>query len=172
MFTNLSSNLCNLTEPATEDINLESLFRDRPIKTISVLASIVGGGISIPFVYGIIWFEENNHLRTLINQLVSSICWLVIVWNFVVQLPAVILYLYGPLGVLLCSLDLVVRNALTMQVAIQLNRSYLNPFFRLVLAFLGPKTSTWLFMYPQFFNCKNLSKLTRFTEYVQGHILS
>jgi hypothetical protein len=140
MFTNLSSNLCNLTESAIEDINFESLFRDRPIKTISVLASIVGGGISIPFVYGIIWFEENNHLRTLINQLVSSICWLVIVWNFVVQLPAVILYLHGPLGVLLCSLDLVVRNALTMQVAIQLNRSnlkkykedqvtYLNPFF-------------------------------------------
>jgi hypothetical protein len=57
---------CNLTE--VHDIVFEALFHDRPIKTASVAVSVVGAVVCMPFVYGIIWFEENNHLRTLINQ--------------------------------------------------------------------------------------------------------
>ena len=55
-----------------EIIDFEPIFEDRPMKTISVLVSIFGAILAIPLLYGIIWFEENNHFRTLINQVSIS----------------------------------------------------------------------------------------------------
>ena len=121
--SDMSNMCCNLSQPT--DIYFDSVFEDRPLKRLSILVSIVGGGICIPFVYGIIWFEENNHMRTLINQLVASICWYTILWNVLVQLSAVVLYSFGPLGVFLCSFDLVVRNAISMQVDDSIKQGWL-----------------------------------------------
>jgi hypothetical protein len=107
------SNSSNAQED--EEISFEPIFEDRPIKTLSVLISIFGALFTVPLIYGIIWFEENNHFRTLINQLVASICWYLICFILLIQLSSVILYIHGPLGSFFCGLDLVLRNVMSMQ---------------------------------------------------------
>jgi hypothetical protein len=66
-------------------------------------------------LYSIIWFEKNNHHRTLINQLVSSIIWFGIFWNTFIQIPTVLRYMLGPFPPFLCHVDIVFRNTFTMQ---------------------------------------------------------
>lgn len=79
------------------------------------MVSIVGAIIAIPLLYGIIWFEENNHFRTLINQLVASICWYLIFYILLVQPIAIVLYINGPLNSFICSIDIIIKNVMSMQ---------------------------------------------------------
>ena len=109
-------------------ITFESVFEDRPMKTLSVLISVLGAIFTVPLIYGIIWFEENNHFRTLINQLVSSICWYLIGYILLVQLFTVFLYIHGPFGSFLCSLDIIFRNVMAMQAIFLLEAIVITKF--------------------------------------------
>jgi len=55
----------------------ENLYRNRPSKFIIMSAALVLMAINLTLLYGIIWFERFglDLKRTLINKLVSSICW-------------------------------------------------------------------------------------------------
>ena len=67
MMSNLSAT--NFSDgAAAADVVFDVLFVERPLKTVSILVSVVGSIVTIPLVYGIIWFERGNHFRTLINQ--------------------------------------------------------------------------------------------------------
>ena len=96
-------------------IRFELLTYDHPLKTVSILASVVGAVVAVPPIYGIIWYEENNHYRTLINNLVVSICWYLIFYIVVVQFLTVLLYVGGPLSDLTCRLDGFFRNVAIIQ---------------------------------------------------------
>ena len=111
-----------------EDISFENIFQDRPMKTLSVIISVIGAIISVPLMYGIIWFEENNHFRTLVNQLVASICWYLIGYILLVQMFAVFLYIHGPFGSFLCSLDIILRNVMAMQALFLLEAIIITKF--------------------------------------------
>ena len=55
--------------------------------------------------------------RTLINQLVSSILWYCILWTVIQQIPTIIRFSTNvPFPHFICSADLIIRNALSMQV--------------------------------------------------------
>ena len=99
-----------------EIIRFELLTYDHPLKTVSVVVSIVGAVLAVPPIYGIIWYEVNNHYRTLINHLVASICWYLIFYIVVVQYLAVLLYVRGSLSDLTCRLDGFFRNVAIIQV--------------------------------------------------------
>ncbi len=65
-----------------------------------------------PIIYSIIWFERDNHNRTLINCLVSSDLWVQIAWNVLVQPWTLFRYIFGPINIsIICTLDVLIRNA-------------------------------------------------------------
>jgi len=63
----------------------------------------------------IIHFERDNHNRTLINQLVSSLMWCAVFWNVVMQPVTFIRYTIGPIdSIIFCGIETVLRNVLCM----------------------------------------------------------
>ena len=63
----------------------------------------------------IIHFERDNHNRTLINQLVSSLMWCAVFWNVVMQPVTFIRYIIGPIdSIIFCGIETVLRNVLCM----------------------------------------------------------
>ena len=93
------------------------IFENRPEKIISIIFSAVGGSILMPLVYGIIWFEHHGSdlKRTLLNKLVSSLCWSCMEWFFIIQLLDMVRYIYGPLPAGLCLFNLHLRFAIFTQ---------------------------------------------------------
>lgn len=78
--------------------------------------------LMIPVLYSIIWFERDNHNRTLINVLVSSMLWIAIGWNFVVHPWTILRYIFGPFNSpSICTLDYLLRNVPLIQVNILQN---------------------------------------------------
>ncbi len=91
------------------------MFENSSDKLYAVAFSALGISITTPMLFSIIWFERNNHHRTLINQLVSSIIWYAIIWNATLQFPTILRYLLGPFPPVLCYIDIIFRNSFTMQ---------------------------------------------------------
>jgi len=60
-------------------------------KSLAIIVSVLLTLIVLPSLYGIIWFERfgTDSKRTLINQLVASICWYLITELFCLQFPMV-----------------------------------------------------------------------------------
>ena len=61
-------------------------------KIFAIILSILLSLIVLPFLYGIIWYEKfgTDSKRTLLNQLVSSICWKLIFIVLFLQFPMTI----------------------------------------------------------------------------------
>ena len=93
------------------------LFEDRPAKLIAIIFSAVGGCLLVPLLYSIIWFEHfgSDKKRTLINKLVSSLCWTCFEWFFIVQMLDMIRYSFGPLPSFVCSMELHLKYAIFTQ---------------------------------------------------------
>ena len=88
---------------------------NNPSKLGAMAFSFVVPTLITPILYFVIHFEHDNHNRTLINQLVSSLYWVGILWNLIMQPLTLLQYMIGPLHFpLLCGLDTVLRNALCM----------------------------------------------------------
>ena len=70
------------------------------LATITILIMIA----SLIMCYSIIWIERfgSDKKRTIINQLVTSLCWTFITWNSTVQVLKLVRLLHGPLGLKLC----------------------------------------------------------------------
>jgi hypothetical protein len=51
-----------------------------------------------PVLFGVVFYEKfgSDKKRSLINQLVASICWMIIIWNCTVQPVTVARFLFGP----------------------------------------------------------------------------
>ena len=49
------------------------LFADRPSKILAIAYSTILSLVLTPMLFSMIWFERDNHNRTLINQLMGSI---------------------------------------------------------------------------------------------------
>ena len=93
----------------------EKMYQNSNQKLYAVLFSGIGICFTTPLLFGIIYFERNNHHRTLINQLISSIIWYGILWNGIVQVPIMLRYMLGPFPTWICFIDVVIRNAFIMQ---------------------------------------------------------
>jgi len=98
-----------------ESISLEQVHNEDLIKLTFFLLSVMSSCVTIPLIYGIVWFERNHHYRTLINQLVASICVYHIAWLVLVHVFATSHLVFGPAGNFQCSLELMVINVTVMQ---------------------------------------------------------
>ena len=80
----------------SDDFEFKLMFENSSDKLYAIAFSALGISITTPMFFSIIWYERNNHHRTLINQLVSSIIWYAIIWNATLQFPTILRYLLGP----------------------------------------------------------------------------
>ena len=89
-----------------------------------MLFSVISMTVTSVLMYYIICFEHDNHNRTLINQLVSSLMWCGIVWNVVIQPIALIRYIIGPINsILLCGIETTLRNVICLHALLLLDSS-------------------------------------------------
>ena len=90
-------------------------------KQLSVAVLVIGTLATSPFLYFIIEYEQNNNYRTLINQLVSMIHFVLILLNISSQPLAFLIFAYGPLPEAVCYVDLVLRTSLTVIIILLLD---------------------------------------------------
>ena len=93
------------------------LYKFRPSITIAVILTYSSICILIPILYSIIWYEKfgSDKKRTVLNKLVSSVCWCTIVYYTLIQVPELFRIWFGPFPALFCNFQLVIKNALAIQ---------------------------------------------------------
>ena len=96
----------------------EDLVANSSIKIILITFAILSSLISIPVIYGIIWFERfgSDMKRILINRLVSSVCWSFFGWMLLAQIPDMIRYFSRPFSESFCFIILTIKATIAMQV--------------------------------------------------------
>jgi hypothetical protein len=99
-------------------IYLEALDADHSSKYLVLALAIITIVVSSPMMFAVVKFESNCHNRTLVNRIIGVQFALMIIWNFTVNLPSLIRYLSGPFPVLLCQLEYLNKNAMTLILAI------------------------------------------------------
>jgi hypothetical protein len=72
------------------------IFSNNHFKIIALTYSTILTIVITPLMYSIISLERDNHHRTLINQLVSSVVWVAIFWNITAQPFTIYRYIFGP----------------------------------------------------------------------------
>ena len=85
--------------------DFSSLTENSPEKIIFWVFSIVTSFLGPPLLYGIIWFERyggSDTKRTLLNMFTVINCWVLIFYTFIVQIPEVIRFSFGPLPEFIC----------------------------------------------------------------------
>ena len=99
------------------------LDSDNNYKSIFVTVSIILIILTTPAFYTIIGYEQfgSDKKRTLMNKLVSSICWNGIVFNLTAQSLYVLRFAFGPLPSFLCSVIFVVKKTIIINDAMLLN---------------------------------------------------
>jgi hypothetical protein len=95
-------------------------YANGPFKTASIPISIISIFLILISGTGIIWFERfgSDKKRTLINRLLSSVCVTGIEF-YLIPLPIeIIRHFYGPFGNVTCSVMLLFRTSLSLQVGL------------------------------------------------------
>ena len=90
------------------------LDADHPSKYLALAFSVLAMVISTPMAAVLVQFEHNCHNRTLINRLIGVEFFAACVWNLTVQMFSLIRYLTGPFPNILCQLEYLMKNILTL----------------------------------------------------------
>ena len=63
------------------------IFENNPLKIGAIGISIISLLVVNVFLYGIVWYERfgNHQVRTLLNQLVASMCWYAMAYSMISQ---------------------------------------------------------------------------------------
>ena len=74
-------------------------------------------------LYSVIWYERygSDRKRTLLNMLVSKLCWTAIAYIFAVQMVELARHITGPLFGIVCLLYMLSRIVLTVMAVLLLN---------------------------------------------------
>ena len=90
----------------------ELLYLDSLLKQITLIIFFLGAIVGLISEVAIIWYERNgNHqYRTVINQLFSTISWLVVAYILFVYIPEGVRYLTGPLSTSYCDIHNFLKN--------------------------------------------------------------
>ena len=108
-----NTNASTTTFPMDKDF-FEGLYSNTVLKQITIAIFFIGSITGILFEAGIIWYERhgNHRYRTAINQLFSTISWLVVVYILFVYIPEGVRYLVGPLDMTYCEIHNFLKNFL------------------------------------------------------------
>ena len=112
MFSKLS---LQVTYNLSQNINgnyFDGLFEQRPSKIVGVILAFILTIVVVLSTYSIIWFERfgSDLKRIFINKLVSSICWCILAWFLIIQVPDLTMHFYRPFPEPFCYVHLIMRN--------------------------------------------------------------
>ena len=101
----------------------KELYSNTELKQITIVTFFIGAIFGLILEFGIIWYERfgNHRHRTVINQLFSTISWLVVLYIILVYIPDGIRYLIGPLPTNFCDVHLFMKNFLCTCVVLTLD---------------------------------------------------
>ena len=87
---------------------------------LGVIISIINITFVSLALYAIIWYERfgSNQNRTLINQFVTSACWIGIVHNISFQISEVIISFGFPMPQIFCAISLILKNTIIIHYAL------------------------------------------------------
>ncbi len=90
------------------------------VKIISIVFSWTSASVLICLFYGIIWYERfgTDSNRTLINKLVSSVCWTIIEWFIFGQLPDSLIFVTKRLPEEFCFLQWLLKKSCSSQILV------------------------------------------------------
>ena len=90
----------------------EELYSNSVLKNITICIFVIGVVLGLTFEFGIIWYEKNgNHrYRTVINQLFSTVSWIVVAYILLVFIPEGVRYVSGPLNSISCDIHNFLKN--------------------------------------------------------------
>ena len=122
-FNNISICEGNVHNFTAEYNYYSQLMEDNPYRYVLATIAIIIMTASLITCYSIIWIERygSDKKRTVINQLVASICWTFITWNSTVQIIKLVRLLYGPLGLKLCAWTSILQRVVTTRVLLLVN---------------------------------------------------
>ena len=88
------------------------MYSDNGLNQFMFTVVIIAAYIGILLMLGIIWYERygNHRCRTAINQLFSTLVWVVISYIILVYIPEGIRYLQGPLNEYFCEFHNLMKN--------------------------------------------------------------
>jgi len=95
----------------SSDVFLSSLYERDWSMALALLAAVLNITLITPLSCIIVWYERfgSDLRRTLLNQLVASLCWNIIFQNLATQPMEVFLTLYGPLDPWFCFIHAVLK---------------------------------------------------------------
>ena len=90
------------------------MYSDNGLNHFMFAVVIIAAYLGILLMLGIIWYERygNHRCRTAINQLFSTLVWVVISYIILVYIPEGIRYLQGPLNENFCEFHNLMKNVL------------------------------------------------------------
>ena len=101
----------------------EEMYSNSGLKQVTIFIFFFGAIFGLFLELGIIWYEkhESHRYRTAINQLFSTISWLVVSYIILVFIPDGIRYLTGPFGETFCDGHNFLKNFLCICVLLTLD---------------------------------------------------
>ena len=107
-----------------------ALTDNNPFRICCLIVNVVSMLVGLPFMFGIVWFEKfgSDKKRTILNMFVSQLISIVCLLVFIVQIPELLRYTYGPLPPSFCFLHLLLRNYLSDSVEIIFNSISISRF--------------------------------------------
>ena len=110
-----------------EEDYFAGVFDKRPFTIIALLIAIIFSIILASSFLAIIWFDQirSDLKQVIISRLFCSGCWICIFYLFLVYLPEMARYIFGPLPNFICFVQYFIKNAMTQQVLITLNMIFI-----------------------------------------------
>ena len=101
------------TNFTTEHDFFKDLYSDSGLKQVTMAIFYTGVLFGWILDFGIIWYERvggNQRYRTAINQLFSTVSWIVVSFIFFVYIPEGARFLVGPLDPTICDFHVFLKN--------------------------------------------------------------
>ena len=113
----------------TEDY-FSGLFENRSSKISAVIVSFCLNILNVVLAYGIIWYDRYgiDKKQNLMNKLITSICWVLIITVPILQLFEIPRYFFGPQPALFCFIQMVIKKASKWQLLLLLDASILTRY--------------------------------------------
>ena len=90
------------------------MYSNTGLKQFTIAIFFLGTFLGLLSMSGIIWYERrgNHRYRTVVNQLVSMLAWIVVLYISFVYIPEGVRYLIGPLNETYCEVYIFLKNVL------------------------------------------------------------
>ena len=97
------------------DFEFDTLYGNNDFKIIGLIYSISVFIITIPILYFVIIFENDNPYKTILSKILVLILCNAMAYCILVQLPNYCIYILGPLPALICYCEMFFRVCITIQ---------------------------------------------------------